>query len=375
MFLQKYLNSKKFYFILSGGTIEENIHIFEQSKEESILQKIKKSITFDEILNIKLLLENNKRFDYDAFIHTLMEHDNNLFNNYSDVNIKVVNENKVIGSGSFGKVFELCNSEKCFVKKVPKKLSKYVLSKEIFVLQYLHLYEDFMKLQDVQFQRNVPILYMEKMHSDVYSVYTSFTYKQFIACSSFLFHAVDKLHSLGIVHKDLKLENILINATFDKFFITDFGFADFLDYATSFPYQGTLNYIAFSQLLSSRTTVVFMDYYAVTMMIYNMADINQDENIHKYIMEIFKLYRQYFLNYITFHKDYEIVKMNDYRFFEDTFYIHTDLDEIKEGKDRHDKFRKEILVPQIVEDNTEQILKSIVRAYNSLKYYIFYQNI
>ena len=58
-----------------------------------------------------------------------------------------------------------------------------------------------------------------------------------------LLDAVDYMHQMRVVHRDLKLENILVDAQLNLK-IADFGFASYKSIDTLQSYRGTMTYMA-----------------------------------------------------------------------------------------------------------------------------------
>ena len=248
----------------------ENININEHSVEEN-------SREHNNFYNFSLQ-ENN----LDKCLCTIKEEDcedseDSIINNGTDLNscLENINEDdldkiinkffkecsikkkykiiKKLQEGGFAKVFLASNvetNEKVAIKKIDKsslnEKRKKRLFKEFYILYKITKSYKYKNVQDIdrnnvtlietcQDEENYYIIQEYCEYGDLceYYIYNNAMYAKLtdndVACYFYqLINGVEYLHSLGIVHRDLKLENLLLN---DKFIlkICDFGLSTFFD--------------------------------------------------------------------------------------------------------------------------------------------------
>lgn len=165
-----------------------------------------------------------------------------------DFDIEPYDEGIVKPSGVYGQV------EKAFIKSsgIPVILKKYIkysknnliprdIIREIIIIQHLNQYPETMcvKLYGIAFDREQENLYLvlERLESDLHKITVSYKTRQdknqgrlpseqYRKIFYQILKAVNAIHSLGIVHNDIKLNNIMINDQYIR--IIDFGLANFL---------------------------------------------------------------------------------------------------------------------------------------------------
>lgn len=92
-----------------------------------------------------------------------------------------------------------------------------------------------------------------------------------------ILQGVHYLHKNNIMHRDLKLENIIINESAEdnqlEVFIVDFGFACFVkDYKTFFPRCGTPGYIA-PEILKGKSYNQKVDIFSVGIILFILLSL------------------------------------------------------------------------------------------------------
>ena len=80
--------------------------------------------------------------------------------------------------------------------------------------------------------------------------------------------AIGKLHNKGIMHRDLKLENIMVDET-GYIKLIDFGLAKILQDDVSMSYCGTPEYLA-PEMVNNTGHDLSIDWWAVGVLIYEM---------------------------------------------------------------------------------------------------------
>ncbi|ODV91114.1 hypothetical protein CANCADRAFT_26560, partial [Tortispora caseinolytica NRRL Y-17796] len=122
-----------------------------------------------------------------------------------------------------------------FIKKdtiPPRSVREAKVHREIKVLKLVHHPNVIHLVEVMQSERYIGIVLEYASGGELFEYILSHRYlKDPVACRLFsqLVSAVDYLHSRGVVHRDLKLENILLDKH-KNVLITDFGFANIFNY-------------------------------------------------------------------------------------------------------------------------------------------------
>jgi calcium/calmodulin-dependent protein kinase I len=141
--------------------------------------------------------------------------------------------NEVLGSGYFATVkvgIKKDNGEKVAVKvieKVKVAESPHLLENEILIMKKIH-HTNIVSLQGVFDTPDALIIVMELMRGgELYEKIVEkkhFSEKDASYLMRQVFHALEYLHSIGVVHRDLKLENmLLVNKDGLEMKLADFG--------------------------------------------------------------------------------------------------------------------------------------------------------
>ena len=187
------------------------------------------------------------------------------FQNYSLIslpfgNIEKYSIGKIIGSGKFSSVFIGTNGKKKFAFKIFKNTKLNYIKREFFILNSLKNKNNIIKLYDIV-QDNLTssiTLILEYCYNVSYkTIFPTFNLEDIKTYMYQLLYSLNIIHSKGIMHRDIKPDNIMFNPKTKKLKIGDFGLSEIY-----FPRKqygsgvGTLRYMAPELLLGYR----FYDY-------------------------------------------------------------------------------------------------------------------
>nr|POE94203.1 casein kinase ii subunit alpha-2 [Quercus suber]POE94204.1 casein kinase ii subunit alpha-2 [Quercus suber] len=137
-----------------------------------------------------------------------------------------------IGRGKYSEVFEginVTNNEKCVIK-ILKPVKKKKIKREIKILQNLCGGPNIVKLLDIVRDQHskTPSLIFECVNSTdfkvLYPTLTDYDIRYYIYE---LLKALDYCHSQGIMHRDVKPHNVMIDHELRKLRLIDWGLAEF----------------------------------------------------------------------------------------------------------------------------------------------------
>eukprot|EP01062_Namystynia_karyoxenos_P025516 TRINITY_DN2004_c0_g1_i1.p1 TRINITY_DN2004_c0_g1~~TRINITY_DN2004_c0_g1_i1.p1 ORF type:complete len:367 (+),score=145.31 TRINITY_DN2004_c0_g1_i1:80-1102(+) len=159
-----------------------------------------------------------------------------------------------IGRGKYSEVFEgvnVVNDERCVVK-VLKPVKKMKIKREIKILQNLCGGPNVIKLLDVvrDPSSKTPALifeYVENVDFRVlYPTLTDFDIRYYIYE---LLRTLDFCHSMGIVHRDVKPQNVMINHDRRQMRLIDWGLAEFFHQGQEYNVRVASRYFKGPELL------------------------------------------------------------------------------------------------------------------------------
>ncbi|KAG0204156.1 Casein kinase II subunit alpha [Mortierella sp. GBA30] len=137
-----------------------------------------------------------------------------------------------VGRGKYSEAFEgidiTCNEKRCL--KILKPIKKKKIKREIKILQNLAGGPNIIRLYDVvrDPQSKTPALIFECIENDDYkSLYPKFRDFDVRYYMFELLKALEYCHSMGIMHRDLKPHNIMIDHQKRKLRLIDWGLAEF----------------------------------------------------------------------------------------------------------------------------------------------------
>ena len=137
-----------------------------------------------------------------------------------------------VGRGKYSEVFEgvnVVNNEKCIIK-ILKPVKKKKIKREIKILQNLCGGPNIIKLYDIvrDPQSKTPSLVFEHVNNTDFKVlYPTLTDYDIRYYMNELLKALDFCHSQGIMHRDVKPHNVMIDHSQRKLRLIDWGLAEF----------------------------------------------------------------------------------------------------------------------------------------------------
>ncbi|THU50171.1 hypothetical protein C4D60_Mb06t17300 [Musa balbisiana] len=150
-----------------------------------------------------------------------------LFRNQDDYEVV-----RKVGRGKYSEVFEginVTNNERCIIK-ILKPVKKKKIKREIKILQNICGGPNIVKLFDIVRDQHskTPSLIFEYVNSTdfkvLYPTLTDYDIRYYIYE---LLKALDYCHSQGIMHRDVKPHNVMIDHELRKLRLIDWGLAEF----------------------------------------------------------------------------------------------------------------------------------------------------
>ena len=158
------------------------------------------------------------------------------------------NENEVITKGSFGEIFEAKSKrskETVYIKKISKKESREQWEVQICKLLKNISHNSIIRIYDVFESLNDVYIVMQKGGESLksYIANLNLSFDEVLKISSQIANGLKCLHSLGIIHRDIKLENIVHSS--NEFRLIDFGLSTIISSSEStLDSYGTITYMS-----------------------------------------------------------------------------------------------------------------------------------
>jgi len=159
-----------------------------------------------------------------------------------------------VGRGKYSEVFEginISNNQKCVIK-VLKPIKKRKIKREVKILQNLSGGENVIQLLDIvrdPISKSPALIFEHVNNFDFKSLYpklTDFDIRYYIYE---LLKALDFCHSRGIMHRDVKPHNVMIDHEKRKLRLIDWGLAEFYHPGTSYNVRVASRYFKGPELL------------------------------------------------------------------------------------------------------------------------------
>ncbi|CAA2944864.1 casein kinase II subunit alpha-2 [Olea europaea subsp. europaea] len=166
-----------------------------------------------------------------------------------------------VGRGKYSEVFEginITNNEKCIIK-ILKPVKKKKIKREIKILQNLCGGPNIVKLLDIVRDQHskTPSLIFEYVNSTdfkvLYPTLTDYDIRYYIYE---LLKALDYCHSQGIMHRDVKPHNVMIDHELRKLRLIDWGLAEFYHPNKEYNVRVASRSVSFTNILICMLIVV-----------------------------------------------------------------------------------------------------------------------
>jgi serine/threonine protein kinase len=143
----------------------------------------------------------------------------------------IENNPVIVGQGSYGKVYKITNKQLVLAVKVldlsNSKNDQMQIGNEIEILKELKnsCNEYFLCYDDDFIHNNKHYIVTEYVGEELFNLLTENKISDGMVdiITNHLVNAIQKLHQLNYIHRDIKLENILVNSTNNSIKIIDFG--------------------------------------------------------------------------------------------------------------------------------------------------------
>ena len=238
-----FINNTLFLFDMSNNClldiflIENILNISKSSSNDKSIHTVTISTnTLNCIITVFSLNSMMNLFDF------LSGKSNPIENSYN------FNENEVITQGSFGEIFEATSKrskETVYIKKISRKESREQWEVQICKLLKNISHNSIIRIYDVFESLNEVYIVMQKGGESLksYIANLNLSFDEVLTISSQIANGLKCLHSLGIIHRDIKLENIV--HTSNEFRLIDFGLSTIISSSEStLDSYGTITYMS-----------------------------------------------------------------------------------------------------------------------------------
>ena len=206
--------------------------------------------------SVNVYCSNTKTFNFLFLSESKMKKFVNSFNKINNIEEnKFEKEYQVIvelSKGHFGRIFKVENktTQKIYVEKRIHKKIPYIkeIEWEIYISQYLSTYhhENIVNIVDVIISHDVVHIIMDYIPNGSFDkqflLFPTSSYPQYLGQ---IISGIHFLHKYGIMHRDIKLENIVYNEKSKNLKIIDFGLSKVLfPSETTSECCGTVSYTA-----------------------------------------------------------------------------------------------------------------------------------
>eukprot|EP01084_Bolivina_argentea_P236805 398133_1 len=247
----------------------------------------------------KLLCINYKQFRFIMTSKSLFDlktiKTNDIINTNQQLKLSDFNINQIIGIGSFGKVYlvrkKIHSFDKVYALKEIKKsvviemCDEHHILNEKYALSCIHSVFCLQLISTFQNDKYVYFLTEAVLGGDLFHFLEQnankikIKYVQFYAAC--IVEAFEHLHSMNIIYRDLKLENILIDDNNGYLKLIDFGLIKKMDYNFSNTLCGTSEYLA-PEVITGYIQSFTVDWWSLGILIYEMifgnTPFESDEN-------------------------------------------------------------------------------------------------
>jgi casein kinase II subunit alpha len=134
-----------------------------------------------------------------------------------------------MGQGKYSEVFEGRHNKERIVVKALKPVGDAKIKREIMILRNLN-HPNIIRLMDVvkdPYSSVYSLIFEYIEHSECIRLFETLTYKNVVDYSRQILEALRYCHSRGVIHRDIKPQNMIINETRNELKIIDLGLAEF----------------------------------------------------------------------------------------------------------------------------------------------------